>query len=46
MTEWYIQPLSPAEIRANIKYALWREEDDKMLYEQLKFLAEEMKNHL
>lgn len=42
MTEWYLQSLSPSEIRAHIRYALWREENDELLKKELLFLSDEL----
>lgn len=43
--DWYTQPLSVDEVRANIKYALHREKDPKMLIKQMEFLIKELKQH-
>jgi len=42
---WYLQPLSPSEIRSWLRWASHREENDKLLAKQLRFMAKELEMH-
>ncbi len=42
---WYLDTLSPTEVRAWLKYASYKEEDDMMLIKQLRFMADELEKN-